>query len=250
MSLPAEREDQLSIGGFQGIKKIKGLLLGVNVEDPPATWQRTDEKQVVKVDLADAVVLAVFGDEDPPELKEGKFSFFIPYVEAGKSPNKSSIYWKCWVETAEKATGKKPSASIGQIITLEKLPLKLFDTYLSKDKIKGKNLELLLDNEGKEVIGKNDTRKVRIYAKSQETGLPNHFCFVPNETLDSEGIKDYIKALVVGKNQKAALHDLLLDNRAKAFPDFKAKLKDGTLAEFLGLKLDGEGDRAVFVSES
>jgi len=41
--------------------------------------------------------------------------------------------------------------------------------------------------------------------------------------------------LVIGLNQKAALRKLLVDQKAKQFPEYKDKLNSGELAEYLDL---------------
>lgn len=224
MPLPVENERELAIGGFQGIKKIRGLLVSIDVTDPPESWERTSERQVVKVDMEDTVVLEMFGDEEPMELKEGKFNFYIPYVEAGKKPHQNSIYSKCWLASA-KGLGRVPSAFIGQHITLEKQSTLLFQKY----DIDPETKKPKLDENGEKI-------KIAVFAVN-EAGLPNHFCFVADETARAENIKSHIRKLVVGLNQKAALRQLLVDPKAKQFPEFKEQLNAGTLGASLGLSV-------------
>ena len=222
MPLPVESERELAIGGFQGIKKIRGLLVGIDVVDPPESWENR-EKQVVKVDMEDTAILEMFGDEDPFELKDGKFSFYVPYVEAGKKPHQNSIYSRCWLASAREL-GKVPSQFIGQYITLEKQPRLLFQQYTTED-----------DGTGKKVPKKDENgEKIKedILAVNKD-GIPNHFCFVAEETAGSEDIKSYVRNLLTGLNQNASLRKLLVDTKAKQFPEFKQRLNDGTLAEYL-----------------
>ncbi len=149
MALPEENEKALAVGGFQGIKKIRGLLVGIDVQDPPESWERPKEgatKQVVKVDTEDTVVLEMFGDEEAMELKDGKFSFYIPYVEAGKKPHQNSIYSRCWLASA-KELGHIPSEFIGQYVTLEKQARLLFESYIDVEKAT-KDTEFALDDTG------------------------------------------------------------------------------------------------------
>ena len=234
MALPVENTEQLSIGGFQGIKKIQGLLVDIDVTDPPETWENRT-KQVVKVSMEDTVVLEMFGDEDPMNLKDGKYSFYIPYVEAGKSPSANSIYSKCWLESA-KELGKLPSEFIGEVVTLEKQGRKLFDKYLVEEGADGKP-KVKLDEEGKKMTEP-------ILAVSQN-GLPKYFCFVGETDSGSDDIKAHIISLITGLNDKAALRKLLTDPKAKQFPEYKDKLNSGSIAEYLGLAVvDG-----LFVTE-
>ncbi len=232
MGLPIENEKELAIGGFQGIKKVRGLLVSIDVQDPPESWERPKDdsplRQVVKVDMEDAVVLEMFGDEEPMDLKDGKFNFYIPYTAGGKNPHKNSIYSKCWLESA-KELGKKPSEFIGQYVTLEKQPRLLFEKYVIDPETKQAQIDENGDKMSEPVLAVN------------EAGLPNHFCFVKDEEATSENIKDYVKGIVVGLNQKAALRKLLIDPKAKVLGDYKARLNDGTLAEYLGLVVDAKG---------
>ena len=230
MPLPVENESELVIGGFQGIVKVRGLLTGIDVQDAPEEWENR-EKQVVRVDMEDTVVLEMFGDEEPMELKDGKFNFLISYAKAGEKPHKNGIYNKCWLESA-KALGKVPSQFIGEYVTLEKQIKTLFDTYVEEDDVEG-NMQVVLDENDQPVV-KKDRVKVHVLAATKE-GLPNHFCFVADETADAENVVGYIGNLVTGLNQKAALRKLLVDQKAKQFPEYKDMLNAGTLAEYLGL---------------
>ena len=227
MALPVENEKELVVSGFQGIKKVRGLLVSIDVVDPPESWERNSDRQVVKVDLVETVVLEMFGDEEAMELKDGKFGFYIPYVESGKKPHQNSIYSRCWLASA-KELGSLPSQFIGQFVTLEKQPRLLFQQYSMEDDGTGKKI-LKLDENGDKV-------KVDVLAVNQ-AGLPNHFCFVADETANSNSIQEYIRDLVVGLNQKAAQRALLLDQKAKQFPEYKERLNAGTLAKYLGLRI-------------
>ena len=219
--LPVENERELSVGGFQGIKKIRGLLVDIDVVNPPETWEN-QEKQVVKVSLEDTGVLEMFGDEEPFELKDGKFNFYIPYVEVGKKPHQNSIYAKCWLASA-KELGKVPSEFIGSYVTLEKQARLLFQ----KPVIDPATKKPTLNEDGKKIL--EDILAV------DQSGRPNHFCFVADEAADSDDVQEYIRDLVTGLNQKAALRRLLIDQRAKQHPEYKVALNDGTLAELLDL---------------
>lgn len=221
MPLPVENERELSVGGFQGIKKIKGLLVDIDVQNPPETWEN-QEKQVVVVKMEDTNVLEMFGDEDPFELKDGKFTFYVPYVEAGKKPHQNSVYAKCWLASA-KELGKVPSEFIGQYVTLEKQPRLLFQ----KPVIDPTTKKAKLGEDGKKVL--DDVLAV------DQSGRANHFCFVADETTSPENLNGYVRDLIVGLNQKAALRKLLIDVKAKQHPEYKDALNEGTLANMLEL---------------
>lgn len=233
MALPVESEKELSVGGFAGIKRIHGLLVNIDVQDPPENWERdeSNKKQIVRVDMADTTITEMFGDEEAFELKEddevGKFHFFIPYVEPGKKPSQNSIYAKCWLESA-KELGKTPSQFIGQYVDLEKQPRKLFDKYVI-DPDDPKKKKIKLDAEGKKMLEP-------VLAVNQG-GIPNHFCFVASESAKPEDVDSYIKELVTGLNTTAALRKLIVDQKAKRHPEYRDMLKAGTLAEKLGMVL-------------
>ena len=62
MPLPLEQEKDVSLGGFQGIKKIRGLLVKIDVVSQPTSWE--GEGSVVKTDLEDATILEMLNDEE------------------------------------------------------------------------------------------------------------------------------------------------------------------------------------------
>lgn len=213
-----ESTKEASKGGFQGIKKVRGLLVDLKLVDAPESWDTT--KLQLQGTLEEAAILEMFLGEEEFELKEGKYSFLISYAEEGKTPHANSAYIKCWVASAEKL-GKKPSAFVGQQVTLDRIPIVLF-----KRTIVGEDKKPILDEAGE-----------KTYEDIVSTSC---FSFIPDETADSENIKDYVRGKVVGLNQKAALRPLAMDTKIKQFPEFKQRLNDGTLAEYLGLSLVDE----------
>jgi hypothetical protein len=198
-----ESSKEASRGGFQGIKTIRGLVKNIRKDKPPAMWE--DQKtELIYVDLEDAAVLEMFPGEDDFELKEGKYTFSYKYAKPGKSPTSGTPYMKCLVASAEKQ-GKKPSEFIGQVVTFSKIPVLLF-------KMKNKETGAI-----------------------EEVKTENYFSFVADEGADSTNVKEHIINLILGKNIKAAQRELLVDTRAKQFPEYKDALKAGTLADKLGL---------------
>lgn len=230
MSDFVESTSEASRGGFQGIKKIRGLLIELKKVPPSFTdvpeWagKNWEPREQIEFTLEDAVILEMFPGEEDFELKDGKFVGWVSYAAEGKTPHANSSYMKCWVASAEKM-GKKPSDFIGQYVTLEKIP-----TVLFKQPELGEDKKPLLDDEGKKIYKEIVTDKT--------------FCFVADETADSENIKAYIVELIDGLNQKAALRKLLVDTRAKQFPEFKEALNSGTLADMLEMVVvDGKFER-------
>jgi len=204
MSNLIESTKESSKGGFKGIKKIRGTIVDIKLVDPPESWDST--KQQAQIFMEDTAVLEMFPGEDMFELKDGKFNFYIAYAEKDKKPSGNSAYIKVWVASFEKV-GKKPSDFIGKVVTLDKVRTKLFDTRNKETKEK------------------------------EEVWAEGCFGIVADENSGSADVKDYIKGLIVGKNQKAALRELLVDSRAKQLPEFKEALSKGTLAELVGLTI-------------
>lgn len=222
-----ETTKEASRGGFQGIEKIRGLLSDMEKVEPENEMVTLDDgttfkaKDQIKVTLDNAAILRMAEGEEEPEIKDGKHILYVPYAEKGKTPHVNSAYMRCWVASAE-AMGKKPSEFKGEYITLEKKEVVLF-----KMPQKGED--------GKPIIGV-DGKKIM-----EEITTSRYFCFVPDEGGDSSTIVDYVKALVIGKNQPAALHAIVLDSRCKQFPEYKEAAKLETLADKLGLAMvDGK----------
>ena len=227
--LPKEQETDVGVFGFQAIKKIRGLLIEIDVQDQFATWEGAG--QVVKVTTEDTVILEMFGDEEPFEIKTdnnptARFSFLYPYklTEGGKI-KPGTPYHKCWMGSA-KELGKVPSEFIGEYVTLEKQPRLLFQVPEMEDDGTGRKVPVL-DSEGKKVL--------RDVLAVSEQGLPKYFCFVKDETADTDTVKAKVIEALVGLNEKAALRKLLVD--FKNYPQFKDSLKAGTLADELGLTI-------------
>jgi len=219
-----ETTAEAAVGGYQGIKKVRGLQVSLtkipprNIEN--ITWEPKEQIEIV---LEDALILEMFPNADDFELKEGKLTIWVPYAAEGKVPSSGSTYMRCYVASAEEQ-GKKPSAFNGEYVTLERQNRLLFKTTKKNE-----------DTEEKETI--------EIRSINTETGLPSSgaWCYVSDETADSGTVKDYIKEVLVGKNEKAALRALLTDARAKQFPEFKQALQAGTISELLDVELkDGK----------
>ena len=214
-----ESTKEASKGGFQNIKAVRGLVINVDVVDPPATWKDATKKQF-KIWLDDAAIIERFDPSDDFELKENKFEFQYPYAEPGKKPSAVGPYMRCLVAVLE-AVGKKPSELIGQVVTFRKTPTDAgFD---SKNKETGEKKKVVYDQ-----------------------------YFVPVEDEGAANINTlaYMKEGLKGKNIKAALRWLIMDDRAKQLPEFKDALNDGSLATKVGLVLVNETFEEPKVAES
>lgn len=218
-----ETTAEAAVGGYQGIKKVRGLFVDLKKIPPRFTESEYGEpKEQMEITLEDAAILEMFPNADDFDLKDSKFTCWVPYAAEGKVPHGNSIYMRCFVASAEEM-GKKPSALKGEYITLERQ-----DRLLFKTKIKNKETEEM------------ETIEVHSVNKA---GMPsaNSWCFVSDETADSGTVKDYVRDLIVGKNEKAALRALLTDARSKQFPEFKQALQAGEIGDLLGVELvDGK----------
>jgi len=233
-------------GSFKDVKRVRGLIIDMN-KIPPREFDgesKWEPKEQIQVDLDDAVVLATFSGDEPPDLKDNKFTIYVPYQTAentarGKTPSANSIYMKCFVASSEELgmaeTGEKvrPLSRIGTYVTLERMSVELFKTYKKDDMG-----NIMIDDEGNKILEP-------IYSANSD-GIPysGAWCFVGDEGADSTGVKDYLVNLLTyngGLNKQAALRVLLTDNRAKQFPEYKEALQNGTLAELLGLEIDANG---------
>jgi hypothetical protein len=214
-----ETTKEASVGGFAGILAVRGLLVDLDLVAPPEGWETT--KDQMKASLEDAVILEMREGEDEFELNEGKFSCMWPYADKGKTPHKNGIWMRTAVASAE-AMKKRPSQFVGEVITLRKIPTPLFkQPVLEEDPNSGRK-KPVLDDEGKKVY--------------EEVVVDNYFCFVPDEAADSDNVKEHIRDILDGLTDKAALRKLMIDQKAKQFPEFKDTLKESP--EKLAKELD------------
>lgn len=221
-----ETTAEAAVGGYQGIKKVRGLL--VDIKRTPPKFTNTDygePKDQIENVLEDASIIELFPNAEEFELKDGKLSVYVPYAAEGKTPHKNSIYMRCYVASAEEL-GKKPSQFKGEYVILERQDRLLFKT-------KGKNEE----------TGEEETVEVRSVNKA---GLPssNSWCFVGDITGDSDAVKAEALKCIVGFNQAAALRNLVTNNVVKGFPEYKEALKNGSIGELLDVELGKDGKYA------
>lgn len=217
------RSDEASKGGFQAIKKVTGIL--VSVKRMPSKFEETTDdegrtrtpKDQAEVALEDALILEMDEGEPEPELKDGKFTYWMNYALPGKEkPHQNTFFVRGFLKSAEKLAQERgiPGGTykdlFNTVVVLERQEIVLF-----KRKIEG--------SDDKEEI----TQANLVFASDDDA---------------SEGIAivEHIKGLVLGLNKQAALRNLLMDNRAKRYPEYKDALANDTLAEMLGLEvIDG-----------
>jgi hypothetical protein len=194
-----ESAEEAGISGFQAVKKVRGLLTKLEVKDSKFKDAKTGNiPQQIEVTLNDAEILEKFPNAiGEVELKDDKFVTWIKYSkQKGAPPHGSSPYMRVWVASAKKLYGKSPTELVGTVVVLEQMEQSFKD----------------------------------------ENDKPIKFKFWGFSTAEGEApINDYIKGLVVGLNQQAALRTLMMDARAKQHPEFATAQQNGELAEKLGL---------------
>jgi hypothetical protein len=217
---------QAAKSGFQGIKKVRGLLTSLEPVSPPEGWN-TDKMQAEAV-LGDAAILEMAEGVEEFELKNNKFSCMwnTGLTKEQFDNNQASPKWAPWVcaavASAEKL-GKTPKDFVGTVVTLERQTVKQFSHRPNKDK-DGKPIE------------KGDDGKYPLVDVTTDS-----FCFVADEGSNSENTKKYAQEILVGLGQKAAQRKLVTDPKLNQFPELKEKFANGTLAEYLELEVvDGK----------
>lgn len=201
--------------GLAAVTKVEGIL-----EQPKRVSGSYDSDQF-EFKLSEAVVLAMKAEQELIELKDDEFTGWITYAKPGAEPTPQGGFTRGWCKSAEKlliAQGmaeeeiKEKKAGwrnfIGQRVTVEKLPI------VYKQTVKG--------------------------GETKETEYPS-WQFVEGDGEAEGNMDDYIKSLVVGKKLEVARRSILIDAKAKRYPEYKDALVDGTLAEMLGLEVDEDG---------
>ena len=214
-----DNPEEASKGGFQGIKKIRGILAKMERVDPRFTDTKYGKpKDTIEVTLTNAAVLEMANKEEEPELRDNEFKFWIPYAEPGvEKPSANSIFTKCWAATALEAYKKRASELQGEYVTLERRRVVLFKTDKGED-----NKPLPLNEDGSK--------------QYREVATDKYFCFVP-DVEDSGDYTEQIIAKVLGKPEKVAARAVLMDGKVQQHPEFRDAVRTGTLAQLLGLEL-------------
>lgn len=226
-----QRTSEASRGGFQNIKKVRGVLTTLKDVPPPEGWE-TDKLQI-KGEMEDAVILERFEEGDDFELKDGKFTWYWGYsltpedAEVRSSPQYSP-WMKGAVASAEKM-GTVPERLVGSVVTIDKQSVVLFSRRPKKD------------DDGNDIPKGEDGKYPKVDI------VQEIFVFVPDEGADSENFKTYAAEQLVGLGKQAAKRKLITDTRLKQMPELKDKLGDGTLADYLDLdvvdgKFTGKGE--------
>jgi len=208
------RSSEASKGGFQAVLKVEGILeSGQRVDSRFTDGQYGEPKDQAEIILSDAVILEMEEGEEEPDLKDGKFTFWMNYAPKGKpNPHQNTFFVKGFQKSAEelwKARGEEGKSwldLVGTHVTLERKEIILFTRPNKDDKDK----------------------------KDQFTG--RGYVFVEGSG-DSQGLEDLVLELVVGNNEATAKRNLLLNNRTKRAPEYKDAIDSGTLNELVSVKL-------------
>lgn len=203
--------NEASKGGFQAVLAVQGKLVSIErvASKFETNWdgEGTPPDQA-EVTLEDAMILEMGEGEPEPELKDGKFTFWMTYAQPGKpKPHKNTFYVKGFLASGEKL-GIFPDWR-DKFVTLRRQEVVLFKR-------------------------RNDAGELEEIKQSS-------FVFVGEEASGQAPIDDYVKELIVGKNKSSALRAVLMDNRAKQYSDIVSAVRDGSIDVRLGLKVDSKG---------
>ena len=209
-------------GGFFAVRKVTGLFSELKRVDSKFDPEQSkfEPKDQVQVTLEDALILEMEEGEPEPELRDGKYVFWMNYAKKGQTkPHANTFFVKGFCKSAEeiqKARGKAGGGwrdFLDQAIVLEKQSVLLFKRR--KDGTDPDNPE---------------------YDEFYQEG----FVFV-DETAAEGDLSEHVKELIVGKNKQAALRAVLTDNRAKRNPEYKEAINSGAICELVGVYIDDAG---------
>ena len=198
------RPEQAVSSALDGVIKVRGLL--VSYTRNPAKRREGMEyepKDQIEFKLSDAVILEMKEGVPQPTLKENMFTFWVPYATTGQAPTKASIWVQGITVTAKEAYDKYVDELIGQIVTIERKPVALFE------------------KDGAWVY----TERTYFQFVPDAAGSPNA----------SEKVKDYARKLVKGKPAELVYRDLVLDQKTKDVADLIEAAKNGTIDKYLDM---------------
>jgi hypothetical protein len=174
------------------------------------------QKVQFKGEMEGATVLEWKPNAEPFDLKEGKFTFFMPYSykegNVSAKPSIDSPYMKTWVASCEVA-GKKGSEYKGEFITIEQVDYPWF-------KVKTKQADGTV---------------------TEETITVQMWKLANDEKFDSPAVQEYVASILTGKNDSSALRELTLNQRASQYPQYKDALKSGAIGTLLPIKMGETG---------
>ena len=212
-----KRTEDLPEGGFAAIVKVRGVLLPP--KRVPSRYKESLYKTIpddqLEITVEDAEILEMLGNQPAPELRDGKFTFWLNYAPPVQSPTKQTrnFFTRGFASSAQALWDKRePEAKkgwldfVGQVVCLEKKPVLLMT-------VPQENTE-----ERKEVWQTN-------------------FIFVEDSDTAPVDIDAYVRESLIGKNKATALRWLVMDAKVRRNPKYKEALNNDTLAELLELEV-------------
>jgi len=212
-----------AVGGYQSIVKVEGVLEPLRrvdgTRENPFAGKVYDQ---VEIKLSDAVVLEVLPGEEMPDLNDNTFRTWYNYAPKGKpKPHKNNSFIRGFVKSFEDA-GTTVDDKVGERIILK---FARFPLGFKVDK-KDEDGNIVFDDDGKPV---------------KEEAQGSGFVYCPDGDADVAPITDHIKNLVVGKTPAAAKRAVLMDGRARRYPEYKEAIDTGRICEMLGLVESEDG---------
>ncbi len=192
--------------GFGAILKVRGRFDSMVLEDG-------DYGKQAKGTLKDAVVIQMIADQEPVELTDGSFTFYVGYAAKGKiEPTPQSQWRRHFTKSAEALFEKRGEKGKGwrDLVDTEVTIVRVFDKE-------------------REIKDRETGEKKKVTPKSWE--------FV-DEVETAESIDAHVSKLIKGLNKQAALRAVMADARAKKEPRFKDAVKAG--ADIAGMTIKDE----------
>lgn len=216
--------------GFQAVQLVTGTL-AIPVKSAGQSFDGKAAKDQVQITLENAQVLRMDKGVPEPELKEDKFTIWVPYALPGQTPNKSSKFSQTLMKSAEalwEARGKKGLGwldLVGAQVTLERREW----TYTVS--------RAAPTDEAKAEDG--DKAK-----KVTEKGKSDAYFFVENQGAEPDDVIGYLrKEIIVGKAKTTVLREFNMNPTAKRHPEFKMMFinEPAKFMETFNVTLNAEG---------
>lgn len=227
------KSSEATRGGLQAVIEVEGILRRPVRTDPQkgmtgwglnADGTAKAASDQAKVTLDEAEIIQMEEGEPEPDLKDGRFTFWMNYAPKGKErPHVNTFFVQGYLKSGEALDAKRRGVDVkdGNIENL-------YDTRCRLHHVKAEDKVLLLFKQPKE---KGSDEKVSVYG----TG----FLFAEDGVGGTkEDIVDRARKLCLGKNIAAVKRIVMMDNKLKQLPEWKEAVDNGTIAEKLGLKVN------------
>ncbi len=195
--------------GIRAIKTVEGNLESVKM----VTGEYGDQAEVL---LTDAVVTEMYNDQPIPDLKDDKFTLWIPYSsKPGMPASPKSQFLRGFAKSAEelwKSRGETTKKGWQHLV--------------------GSRVSLTHAQEKEMTIKERDTGELKKVK-------PKVWLFVAEGKGTQQPIEEYAADHIKGKTPKAAIREVAMDSRLKREPSYLAAVKAGQ--PIVGLEVAEDG---------